>query len=127
MDGFDFTNVKQLVAGVVRREGLAGTELSKAQVGTILLELFKVAARVVVSVRRIVLHLSSGYPYRTLLTRLVAQLAETWRHQPVAARIRLVYNSKSLRGGKGVLCADLLRSNSPRTNASKITLNTNSQ
>ena len=60
MDGFDFTNVKQLVAGVVRREGLAGTELSKAQVGTILLELFKVAARVVVSVRRIVLHLSSG-------------------------------------------------------------------
>lgn len=61
----------------LRREGLAGTELAKAQVCTIRLKLFKVAARVVVSVRRIVLHLSSGYPCQSLLTRLVAQLAET--------------------------------------------------
>ena len=61
----------------LRREGLAGTELAKAQVCTIRLKLFKVAARIVVSVRRIVLHLSSGYPYRTLLTRLVAQLVPT--------------------------------------------------
>lgn len=61
----------------LRREGLAGTELAKAQVSTIRLKLFKVAARVVVSVRRIVLHFSSGYPYQSLFTRLVAQLAET--------------------------------------------------
>ena len=61
----------------LQRDGLAGTELTKAQVGTIRLKLFKVAARVVVSVRRMVLHLSGGYPYRALFTRLVAQLAET--------------------------------------------------
>jgi len=61
----------------LRREGLAGTELAKAQVSTIRLKLFKIAARIVITVRRIVLHLSSGYPYRSLLSRLVPQLAET--------------------------------------------------
>lgn len=66
-----------VLIGHLRREGLGGTELAKAQVSTIRLKLFKIAARVVVSVRRIVLHLSSGYPYQSLFTRLVAQLAET--------------------------------------------------
>jgi hypothetical protein len=61
----------------LRREDLKGTELARAQVSTIRLKLFKIAARVVVTVRRIVLHLSSGYPYRSLLARLVPQLAET--------------------------------------------------
>lgn len=48
----------------LRRTALAGTELARAQVGTIRLKLLKVAARVVVSVRRVVFHLASGYPYR---------------------------------------------------------------
>jgi Transposase DDE domain group 1 len=48
----------------LRREALAGTELARAQVTTIRLKLFKVAARVVVSARRVVFHLASGYPYR---------------------------------------------------------------
>ncbi len=61
----------------LRREGLKGTELARAQVSTIRLKLFKIAARVVVTVRRIVLHLSSGYPYQNLLARLVPQLAPT--------------------------------------------------
>ncbi len=58
----------------LRREGLKGTELAKAQVSTIRLKLFKIAARIVVTVRRVVLHLSSGYPYQALLARLVPQL-----------------------------------------------------
>jgi hypothetical protein len=49
-----------------RRTALAGTELARAQVGTIRLKLLKVAARVVVSARRVVLHLCSSYPYRAL-------------------------------------------------------------
>jgi hypothetical protein len=61
----------------LRREGLKGTELAKAQVSTIRLKLFKIAARVVVTVRRVVLHLSSSYPYQTLLARLVPQLTPT--------------------------------------------------
>jgi hypothetical protein len=48
----------------LRRTALAGTELARAQVGTIRLKLFKVAARVVVSVRRVVFHLASSYPYQ---------------------------------------------------------------
>jgi hypothetical protein len=50
----------------LRRTAPAGTELSRAQVGTIRLKLFKVAARVVVSVRRVVFHLSSSYPYQAV-------------------------------------------------------------
>jgi hypothetical protein len=48
----------------LRRTALPGTELAEARVGTIRLKLFKVAARVVVSVRRVAFHLASSYPYR---------------------------------------------------------------
>ena len=56
------------------RIGLKGTELAGAQVTTIRLKIFKVAARVTTSVRRVVLYLSSSYPYQQLFTRLVARL-----------------------------------------------------
>jgi hypothetical protein len=51
----------------IRRLGLSGTELARAQVQTIRLKLFKIAARVKTSVRRVVFHLSSSYPYRHIL------------------------------------------------------------
>jgi hypothetical protein len=61
----------------MRRTALAGTELARAQVGTIRLKLFKVAARVVVTVRRVVFHLASSYPYhdvfRTVYERLTGR------------------------------------------------------
>jgi len=59
----------------IRRVGLRGTELAKAQAGTIRLKLLKVAARVTMSVRRIVLHLSSAYPCQRVFTQLVRRLA----------------------------------------------------
>jgi hypothetical protein len=43
--------------------GRKGTDPEQAQVGTIRLKLLKVAARVVVSARRVVFHLASSYPY----------------------------------------------------------------
>ena len=55
----------------IRREALAGTELERAQVGTIRLRLLKIGARVVETVRRIVFHLAEGYPYRELLSCVV--------------------------------------------------------
>ncbi len=58
----------------LRRTALANTELATAQVDTIRLKLFKVAARVVISVRRVVLHLSSAYPLKDLFRRIVARL-----------------------------------------------------
>jgi hypothetical protein len=61
----------------IRREGLQGTELAEARVDTIRLKLLKVAARVVVSVRRVVLHLAESYAFQPLLTRLVSRLVPT--------------------------------------------------
>ena len=58
----------------LRRTVLKGTELSCAQVATIRLKLFKVAARVRYSVRRVVFHFSSSYPYQQLLRQIVARL-----------------------------------------------------
>ena len=56
----------------VRRVGLACTELARAQVTRIRLELFKIGARVVKSARRIVLHLTSACPGAAVFT-LAAQ------------------------------------------------------
>lgn len=59
----------------LRRTALAGTEMARAQVGTIRLRLFKVAARVVVSARRVVFHLASSYPDQELFRGVFARLA----------------------------------------------------
>ena len=58
----------------LRRTALPGTELEAAQAGTLRLKLFKVAARVVTSVRRVILHLSSAYPLADLFRRVLARL-----------------------------------------------------
>ncbi len=58
----------------LRRVGLKDTELAKAQVTTLRTKLFKVAARVTVSVRRIVFHLSSYCPYQQLFALLARRL-----------------------------------------------------
>jgi hypothetical protein len=58
----------------VRRTALAGTELGRAQVGTIRLKLMKVAARVVVSARRVVFHLATSYPYAGLFREVVGRV-----------------------------------------------------
>src|SRR4051794_2183581 len=57
-----------------RRTALSGTELAEAQVGTIRLKLFKVAARVVVTARRVVFHLSSSYPYQEIFREVYARV-----------------------------------------------------
>src|SRR3954453_12862196 len=58
----------------LRRTALVGTELAEAQVGTIRLKLFKVAARVVVSARRVVFHLASSYPYQAIFREVDARV-----------------------------------------------------
>src|SRR5262245_12278702 len=63
----------------VRRLGLAGTQLERAQVSTIRLRLFKVAALVTVSVRRVYLRLASGFPLQELFAQVAARLSEPTR------------------------------------------------
>jgi hypothetical protein len=58
----------------LRRTALSGTGLAEAQVGTIRLRLIKVAARVVVTARRVVFHLASSYPYRSLFAEAYARV-----------------------------------------------------
>jgi hypothetical protein len=65
-----------LLVQALRRTALVGTELAEAQVGTIRLKLLKVAARVVVSARRVVFQLAGSYPYRGLFERARRRLAD---------------------------------------------------
>ena len=58
----------------LRRVGLAGTELRRAQAGTIRLKLLKIGARITCSVRRVVLHLACGYPLQALFSRVLDRL-----------------------------------------------------
>ncbi len=58
----------------LRRLGLKGTELEKAQAGTIRLKLLKIGARIVCSVRRVVLHLAGGYPFKRLFAHILSRL-----------------------------------------------------
>jgi len=59
----------------LRRTVLAGTDLARAQVTTIRTKLIKIGARVIVSARRVVLHLSSSCPLQPLFGRLAHRLA----------------------------------------------------
>jgi hypothetical protein len=59
----------------LRRTHLAGTELARAQAGTIRLKLLKIGALVQRSVRRIVIHLSGAFPLQDLVQSLAAQLS----------------------------------------------------
>ena len=58
----------------LRRLGLRTTELAKAQAGTIRVKLLKIGARITCSVRRVVLHLASGYPLQHLFRSVAERL-----------------------------------------------------
>ena len=58
----------------LRRQALADTELAQAQVDTIRLKLLKIGARVVCSVRRVVIHLAESYPLKDLFLRILGHL-----------------------------------------------------
>jgi hypothetical protein len=48
----------------LRQLGLEGTDLAQAQCDTIRLKVFKIGAQIQVTVRRVCIHMSGGYPYR---------------------------------------------------------------
>ena len=61
-----FSAMGYVLMNELRRRALRGTELAEATCQTIRLKLFKIGGLVRVSVRRVVVNLSSGYPYRAL-------------------------------------------------------------
>ena len=64
-----------LVCGL-RRLGLKGTELEKAQASTIRTRLLKIGAQVRVSVRRVYLAMAASYPWASLFAQVHANLRE---------------------------------------------------
>jgi hypothetical protein len=69
-----FSSIAYILLQTLRRVALAGTELQKAQCGTIRRKLLKIGAQVRVTVRKVWISLSAGYPYAALFTRVLAAL-----------------------------------------------------
>ncbi|HEY6373132.1 MAG TPA: IS1380 family transposase [Candidatus Sulfotelmatobacter sp.] len=69
-----FSSMAYVLLQTLRRTALAGTELQKAQCGTIRLKLLKIGAQVRVTVRKIWISLSGAYPYAALFTDMLATL-----------------------------------------------------
>ena len=64
-----FSALAYTLMEALRRLALKGTEWAQAQVDTLRLKLFKIGAIVRISIRRIVLQLSSTYPWKDLYAR----------------------------------------------------------
>jgi len=75
------SSVAYVLMQMLRRAGLAGTEMERAQCGTIRVKLLKIGARVKVTVRRIWVAMSSAYPYQDLFARILERL-QRWRPLP---------------------------------------------
>jgi hypothetical protein len=75
-----YSSAAYVLLEAVRRLTLAGTELARAQVGTIRLKLLKVGAVILRNTRRIRLHLPSAYPYKELFAQVLEKLGAqvTW-------------------------------------------------
>jgi len=71
---FYFSSVAYLLMHALRRLGLRGTELARAQCATIRLKLLKIGALIRLTVRRVWVSLAGGYPYSALFARVYAQL-----------------------------------------------------
>lgn len=70
-----FSSIAYTLMVGLRRLGLAGTEMARAQCQTIRLKLLKIGAQVHVTVRKVWVSLSSAYPYAQTFARVYRQLA----------------------------------------------------
>src|SRR5437667_4996358 len=69
-----FSSITYVVMQTLRRTALAGTELEKAQCGTIRLKLLKIGAQIRVTVRKVWISLAGRYPHAALFARVLAAL-----------------------------------------------------
>jgi hypothetical protein len=69
-----FSSVAYTLLAALRRLGLKGTELAKAQCGTIRLKLLKIGAQIRVTVRKVWISLAESCPYRRVFQEVFAQL-----------------------------------------------------
>ena len=69
-----FSAVAYLLLQALRRLGLAGTEMARAQCQTIRLKLLKIGAQIRITVRKVLVSLAGGYPYAALFAQVYAHL-----------------------------------------------------
>jgi len=69
-----FSTAAYLLLHQLRRLGLRGTRMARAQCDTIRLKLLKIGAQIKISVRRILISLASGYPYEKLFAQVYQNL-----------------------------------------------------
>ena len=71
-----FSSFAYILVHALRRLGLEGTELAKAQCDTIRLKLLKIGAQIRVSVRKVWMSFSESYPYLNLFQQVFARLQQ---------------------------------------------------
>jgi len=71
-----FSSFAYILVHALRRLGLEGTELAKAQCDTIRLKLFKIGAQIRVSVRKVWISFSESYPYFNLFQQVLLRLQQ---------------------------------------------------
>jgi hypothetical protein len=69
-----FSSVAYVLLQMLRRLGLEGTELAKAQCSTIRLKVLKIGALIRITVRKVWVSLAGGYPYVTLFRQVYEKL-----------------------------------------------------
>ena len=69
-----FSSFAYVLMQTLRRLGLEGTSMTKAQCDTIRLKLFKIGAHIRISVRRVVMAFSESYPYTELFQQILHKL-----------------------------------------------------
>jgi hypothetical protein len=74
-----FSSIAYVLVHTLRRLGLTGTELAKAQCDTIRLKLLKIGAQIRITTRKVWISLSQSYPYAELFWRIYTRL----RAQPL--------------------------------------------
>jgi hypothetical protein len=77
-----FASFAYVLMCALRRLGLEGTDMARAQCGTIRLKLLKIGARITISVRKVWLSLSEGYPYVELFHQVYRNLQLRPLHDP---------------------------------------------
>jgi hypothetical protein len=69
-----FSSIAYMLMNALRNLGLKGTEMSKSQCHTIRLKLLKIGAQIRITVRKVWISLSEGYPYADLFKQVYENL-----------------------------------------------------
>jgi len=73
-----FSSVAYVLLSELRRVGLHGTELARAQCSTIRNKLLKIGALVTVTVRRVWVRFASAYPYKAAFAEILANVRRAY-------------------------------------------------